>query len=165
MTATTDFMNDCVSLKQPVRLTDGGRMIMRAAIRLMGAALTIAAVAIWIAPGATWESDVMLFKLVLSLTAILAGLGLLQSSRGPEVAPDVEIDSIRREVRLQRTARGCPPEVLERCTFADLSRAEVNGGHVRLYGADKGLLAEVSLRDRKALGSLLGGLEDAGKLV
>lgn len=164
MTATTDFMSNAAILKQPVRITDGGRMVLRAFARLTGVALTVAAVGIWIAPGASWESDVMLFKLVLSLSAILAGIGMMQSSSRP-AAPEVEIDSIRREVRLQRTQRGAAPEVLKRCTFADLSRAEVNGSHVRLYDADATLLTEVTLRDRNALSSLLAGLEDAGKLV
>ncbi|MGB3247238.1 MAG: hypothetical protein WBB25_22110 [Sulfitobacter sp.] len=65
------------------RLVGGGRMIVRAVQRLFGVALTMAAITIWMAPGATWESDVMLFKLILSLTAVLAGLGLMVSSKAP----------------------------------------------------------------------------------
>ena len=164
MTATTQYMNGAMALTRQVRLARGSRLAMRGGMRLVGAALTISAVAIWLAPGANWEQDVMIFKLVLSLSAILAGVGLMQSGT-ERAAPEVEIDSVRREVRLQRKVSGAAPLVLERCSFSQLSRAEISGRQVRLYGADRRLMAEVVLRDRKAMASLLAGLEDAGKLV
>ena len=105
MTATSEFMNIQAPTLEPARMVDGGRMIIRSAQRLIGAALTLAAIGIWIAPGASWESDVMLFKLILSLTAVIAGLGLMGASTAPR-APEIQIDTIRREVRLVRRQRG-----------------------------------------------------------
>ncbi len=164
MTATAEFMKVEAAKLEPVHMADGGRMVVRAVQRLLGVALTLAAIGIWVAPGASWESDVMLFKLVLSVTALLAGFGLMHTSSTPS-APEVEIDTIRREVRLLRTAGDGSAEVLQRCAFADLSRAEQRGGHVRLWGQSGALLAEVTLTDRGVLKSLLAGLRDAGKLA
>lgn len=164
MTATAEFMNVEAAKLEQVRMADGGRMVVRAVQRVFGAALTLAAIGIWVAPGASWESDVMLFKLVLSVTALLAGFGLMHSSSAP-TAPEVEIDTIRREVRLLRPASDGSAQVLQRCAFSALSRAEQRGGHVRLWGPSGALLAEVTLTDRDALKSLIAGLRDADKLA
>ena len=164
MTATSDCIDAHPKTLQPVRLVDGGRMIVRAVQRFFGAALTLAAVGIWIAPGASWESDIMLFKLILSLTAVLAGFGLIQSSVSRN-APKVEIDTIRREVRLVRLARDGSAAVLQRCSFAKLTRVDIKKNNVRMSGEDGKLLAEVTLPDRKTLSRLMAGLRDEGKLA
>lgn len=166
MTAASDFMNADTTAPAlaPVRAADGGRMLVRAAQRLTGVALVIAALGLWLAPGASWENDVMLFKLILSLTAGLAGLGLMQSSATPNT-PEIEIDTIRREVRLVRLVKDGKNIVLHRCAFSELARAEQDGVHVRLWDKTNALLAEVSLTDRTAMISLMSGLRAAGKLA
>lgn len=164
MTATAEFIKDRAPVIEPVRVADGARMIVRGIQRLLGVSLTLAALAIWLMPGASWESDLMLFKLILSLTAVIAGLGLVGASAAPK-APEIEIDTIRREVRVVRRLRGAPADVLQTCSFGDLSRAEHVGNIVRLWDAAGTLLAEASLTDRETLSSLLAGLRDAGKLA
>ncbi len=174
MTATADFMPQGVQAQtisamttdtvEPARIADGGRMIVRGAQRLIGVSLLIAALGVWIAPGATWDADIMLFKLILSVVGVIAGMGLISASGTPR-APEVHIDTIRREVRLVRRLRGSEPLVLQSCAFADLAHAEQDGSNVSLW--DKGgiFLAEVSLTDRTALSSLVAGLQDEGKLA
>lgn len=164
MTTTADTIAPEAITFEPVRMTDGCRMVMRAVQRLFGAALTLAAIGIWIGPGSSWEADLMLFKLVLSLTALIAGFGLMQSSAGP-AKPEVEIDTIRREVRLVRPVAGGTTQVVDRCAFVDLAGAELKGNHVRLFGKDRSLLAEVTLTSRATLNSLVSGLRDTGKLA
>lgn len=166
MTATADIVygDPIAPTLAPVRIADGGRMLVRAAQRLSGVALVVAALGLWIAPGSSWESEIMLFKLILSITAVLAGFGLMQSSAKPNT-PEVKIDLIRREVRLVRVLKGGPEEVLQRCAFADLARAERDGMHVRLWNHNDVLLAEVSLPDRAAMASLVSGLRASGKLA
>jgi hypothetical protein len=163
MSVSVEFMNADTTTIAPVRIAEGGPMLIRATQRLTGVALVFAAFALWLAPGAAWESDVMLFKLILSLTAVIAGLGLVSSSSTPR-APEVEIDTIRREVRLVRRQRGAAAQVLQSCGFGKLARAEHEGNTVRLWDQAGTFLAEVSLTDRKALSSLVAGLQDAGKL-
>ena len=119
MMTTAEFMDTDAAALQPARVVDGGRMVLRGAQRLVGASLALAAVGLWLAPGSSWESDVMLFKLILSIIALLAGFGLMQSSATP-AAPEVEIDTIRREVRLLRPAPDGSATVLKRCTFGNL---------------------------------------------
>lgn len=139
-------------------------MIVRAAQRLMGTALAMAALGLWFGPGASWEADVMLFKLILSVTAALAAIGLLLASSAPK-PPEVEFDLIRREVRLMRNAGRRNAVILQRCAFADLSGVEWDGPHLRLWDAERRLLAEAMIDDRSALGSLINALRDAGKGV
>lgn len=159
MTATADFLVAKAPDPQPVRMVDGRRMVVRGLQRLLGTAMALAAAGLWLAPGALWESDVMLFKLILSLIGLLAAFGLIQASATPP-QPEIQIDTVRRELRLVRP----DGEVLQRCTFADLSRAEQTGTNLRLWDAAGILLAEVALSDRAALRSLVAGLRDAGKL-
>jgi hypothetical protein len=166
MTATADIVHadPIAPTVAPVRIADGARMLVRAAQRLSGVALVLAALGLWLAPGSSFESDIMLFKLILSITAVLAGIALMQSSATPNT-PEVEIDLIRREVRLVRFIKEGANDVLQRCAFADLARAERDGMHVRLWGQNDALLAEVSLSDRTEMTSLVSGLRAAGKLA
>ncbi len=163
MTATADFMDAPAPASEPVRMADGGRMIVRGVQRLVGVSLTIAALGLWLAPGSSWENDIMLFKLILSITAVIAGLGLVSSSSTPR-APEVEIDTIRREVRLVRRLRGAAPVILKSCAFDKLAKAEHKGTNVRLWDEAGVFLAEVNLTDRAALSSLVSGLRDVAKL-
>lgn len=163
MTATVDFVQADIPATEPVRVVDGWRMIARGLQRLAGAALALAAVGLWAAPGSSWESDVLLFKLILSLTAILAGIGLMSASAKPS-APEIEIDTIRREVRLVRRMRGETPVLLETCRFDELAHVEFDGASVNLWDSKGEFLAEVCPTDRKALTSLIAGLRDAGKI-
>ena len=164
MMSTAEFMNVKAAATNPVRMADGGRMIIRGAQRLLGVSLALAAVGMWLAPGASWENDVMLFKLILSLMAILAGVGLLQASAKPK-AVEVEIDTIRREVRLMRPAPDGSFALIEHCAFADLARAERDDTLIRLWGPSNKLLAEVNMSDRAVLHTLVSGLRDTGKLA
>ncbi|GAA6177908.1 hypothetical protein [Sulfitobacter pacificus] len=164
MTETAEYMNAQPKAIEPVSMVDGGRMIIRGTQRLVGVSLTLAALGLWLAPGATWESDIMLFKLILSLSAVIAGLGLISQSAGQR-APEIEIDTIRREVRLVRRQRGAADQILQSCSFAKLAHAEQDGNTVRLWDQAGRFLAEVKLTDRASLRSLVTGLRDAGKLA
>ena len=88
----------------------------------------------------------------------------MQSSAKPNT-PKIEIDTIRREVRLVRPVAEGKNIVLKRCGFADLARAEWEGVKVRLWDKNNAPLAEVTLNDRNVMTSLVSGLRAAGKLV
>lgn len=144
------------------RTVDGSRWLKRSAQRLGGAALMTAAAGLWVQPGASWDADVMLIKLGLSLTLGLAGLAVLQAGRAvPPV--EVEIDTIRREVRLMR-GKGRARQLVTRTALAELGPAEVQGNMVRLWSGDGALIAEVALTDPAIRRSLTGALRDADKL-
>jgi hypothetical protein len=164
MTATADFVMDDVPTSQRVRTADGGRMVVRAVLRLTGAALLMSAILLWVMPGASWESELILFKLLLSVVAAVTGLGMYAASAKPQ-APQMQIDMIRREVRLLRPGRAGREVLLHRCRFADLSRVEQTGAHLRLWDEHETLLGDVTVSDRKVLHRLMTGLQDAGKLA
>jgi len=150
----------------PVRMPDGGRMVIRGVQCMFGTALVIAAAGLWLVPGSSVESDVVLFKLALSIAAAMSGLGLLQAgATGGASAPAIEIDTIRREVRVVRRNRNASATVLQSCSFSQLGGAEIDGTIVRLWDTAGTMLAEVEPGDRKAFSSLVGGLRDEGKLI
>jgi hypothetical protein len=172
VTATADFMEgeDASFLSEDKqtsamhnRPTDEARVMQRSVQRLMGASLMVAAVGLWVMPGSSWDTDLLLFKLALSLTGGLAGFGLLLASSTPR-DPRVEIDTIRREVRVVRPAKGVGDIILRRCGFDDLARAEQDGPRVRMWDRNDDLLVDITMKNRDALFSLVGGLRDVGKL-
>ena len=164
MTVTADFMSARRTASELVFKTDGSRMLLRGLQRLVGFSLALTAAALWIVPGSNWDHDVLLFKLILSITSIIAGLVLMQSSARP-VPPEIEIDTIRREVRLVRRSKTTSDTLVSRSTFAELGKVEVEGACVRLWDAKMTLLAEITLHDRDVRRSLLGGLRDEGVLA
>ena len=166
MTATTDFMPATTAPAAPeaapVQKLDGGRLMVRGSQSLLGAALMLSAAGLWIAPGSDWSADLLLIKLVVSLVIGFSGLALLQQGKTP-AAPEVEVDVVRREVRLvRRTLRG--DELVSRTKYEDLARAELNGAHLILWGQGDVMLAEIGLSDPSIRRSLVSGLSDAGKL-
>ncbi|MEW9918542.1 hypothetical protein AB2B41_02925 [Marimonas sp. MJW-29] len=164
MSMTGTYASRGAPTRTPVRMADGYRMIVRGVQRLLGASLALAALGLWFAPGASWESDVMLFKLILSLTAIFAAVGLLSASSRP-APPEIEIDIRRRQVRLVRRPRGAAPVLLQRCDFNELSSAEREGSIVRLWDSAGVLLAEISLTEPETMSELVAGLREEGKLA
>lgn len=163
MTAAADFTKGGATMREPASMVDGGRMLARTLQRIVGAGLFLAAFVIWLAP-ATAQSDVMLFRLLLSVAAVVAGLGMMLASGKPD-APEVEIDTIRRTVSLVRPGGYGEREVLTSCAFADLRAAEVSGAVVRLWDAQGILLAVATLTDATLRNSLVNGLRDAGKIA
>lgn len=151
---------------EPLNMTSGDRMMRRGAQRLIGSSLILAAAGLWFAPGASWESDVMLFKLALSLAAVLSGLALMNASARP-TAPELEVDAIRRELRLVRPITGAKATsiLLKRCRFRDLTRAECKGNILRFWDKRGSLMAEVTATDPATLGYIINGLRDEGKLA
>lgn len=162
MSSTVDPVSFETIAPQPVRTVDGSRMILRGVQGVVGAALLLTAIGLWLAPGASWDHELVLFKLLASAIGGMAGLALLQGFARP-AAPKVEVDTIRHEVRLVRT-RGKDRFVLDRCAFTDLSRVENSGTYVKLWGRNDALLAEVAASDRVAHRSLVTALRVAGKL-
>lgn len=162
MTSTVDPVNFETIAPQPVRTVDGSRMILRGVQGVVGAALILTALGLWLAPGASWDHELMLFKLLASAVGGMAGIALLQGFVRP-AAPKVEVDTIRHEVRLVRT-RGKDRFVLDRCAFKELTAVENTGTYVKLWGRNDALLAEVAASDRVAHRSLVTALRVAGKL-
>lgn len=167
MAAVTAFMQDTATLintamASPVQTLDCGRLMVRCGQRVLGAAIILAADGLWIMPGAEFSNDVMFTKLVLSLTTASIGIKLTQQAKMPS-APEVEIDTLRQEIRLVRRS-GRQLECVEKCKFVDLNCAEVYGFHVTLWGKGNVMLAEVAMTDPQVRRSLMAGLANAGKL-
>lgn len=145
-------------------MLDGNRMLMRMVSR--GAAVTAAfiAVMVWLAPGATWESDVMLLKLGLSIAAVFASVAFWQGSL-PPLPPTVEIDTDICELRLVRSEPDTGKRVIERCSFGSLQTVELHGRHIAFWAPGGRLLAEITLSNASAHAKLLAALRATGKLA
>ena len=164
MTALFDAMPEtsATPAREIPRTVDGQRWLVRCGQRIVGAALVLAALGLWVHPGALLEADVLLMKFALSLTLGLGGLIVLQMG-GLVPAGDVEIDTVRREVRLVRGTGGAR-HIVSRTRMADQGRAEQDGVMTRLWAQDGALIAEVALSDAALRSSLTSALRDAGKL-
>lgn len=171
MTATTDFMptqtaplgNDGFgTLSAPAHALDGSRLVVRGTQAFIGAVLLLAAVGLWAMPGSDWSGDLLLIKLVLSLMMVLGGIAMLHTP-STSTAPEVEIDTIRREVRVVRRGKDSD-DVLSAHKFADLEHAEMQGAHMVLWAKGGVMLAEVAMSDPKIRASLTAAMMQAGKL-
>lgn len=149
-------------LAEAPRTINGQRWMARVGQRLAGAALVLAAFGMWIAPGASFDGDIALFKLGVSLVLGFAGLAISNAGRSVP-AIEVEIDTVRREVRLMR-GKGRARTLVSRTYIRDLGPAEVHGTMARLWGADGALIAEVAMSDPSLRRSLTNVLRDEGKL-
>ncbi|WP_370401177.1 hypothetical protein [Sulfitobacter sp. JB4-11] len=164
MNTAAPFTEADATAALPVRMLDGGRWLVRGMQRLVGVALILAALGLWLAPGSGFGTDAVLFKLLLSIIAAFAAIGFLQSGAS-KAAPFVEIDTIRREVRLMRASGQDAAQVIERCAIDDLAHAELVGAHVRLWDASGAFLAEATLTDPQAFARMRACLQDSGKLA
>ena len=164
MSTATQFTPQPSIETQPAHMLDGSRLLTRGAQRLVGVAMIAAAIGLWVMPGSSFDSDLLLFKLLLSIVAGLVAIGLLQSA-APKATPYVEIDTVRREVRLMRNTRSEAAELVQRCPFEDLSKVEREGVHLRMWDAEGVFLAEVAMTEYDVFERLSSALRDSGKTV
>ncbi len=136
--------------------------ITRASRSLIGTSLVLVAFGLWLAPGGSWDADVATMKLGLSVFAAFAGFAVLSGYQS-ETADLVEVDTIRREIRLVR-GKGSDRKLVRRTAVSDLSRAEVNGKMIRMWDANEELVAEVSMSDPAVRNGLMSALRDESKL-
>lgn len=147
-----------------VHKLDGSRLVLRIALRIAAVATGLVAIFVWLAPGAGWESDMVLFKLMVSICASLAALWFWQGSL-PPLPPTVEVDVAAAELRLVRVDAVEENRIIERCAFQDLHLVELAGRHITFWGKGNRLLAEITLSNATAHASLLGALRTSGKLI
>jgi hypothetical protein len=164
MTITSDSLlapNSEFDSAGPVMLKarGGRRMMLRTAQRLLGASATIAALALWLFPVGAGGTAEVLSKVMITLVLGFIGAALWQSgSLAP--SPEIEVDMIRREVRLVRWF-GETKSLVTRRRFADLSGAAFEGRNVKLWDEDGELLAELTLPDDGLVASLRRAMEES----
>lgn len=164
MTHTADQRFEPTTAISIAHTLNGSRLVMRIAQRMGAATMALVALLVWLAPGAGWESDVMLFKLLLSIMSGLLAVGLWQVSL-PPLPPTVIVDVAASELRLIREGAPAESRVLERCAFGDLHFVEMSGPHFTFWGQGNRLLADITLSNAAVHASLLGALRSAGKLI
>ncbi|MEM8653634.1 MAG: hypothetical protein AAGF36_02735 [Pseudomonadota bacterium] len=130
--------------------------------QVSGTLLVLLAFAVMMAPTTQTGGDAVVLKLGLAMFLSLAGL-ILVRDRDTAAGPEVEIDTVRREVRKVQ-GRGRARTSVERTPMRDLGQAEIAGDILRLTSASGELLTEVSMADPKLRARLCGALQDAGKL-
>jgi len=161
---TSDFMTS-----GQLRLSTGGtvsgtRSILRLMQRLVGVSLLMASPGLWLAPGANWNNEVMLMKMALSAISLLVGVWLILSGQKP-AAPEIQIDTVRREVRLVRPGPLGADLLLQKCRFSDLSKVK-REDRVLMFWDEKGdFIADVYIGHQSVMDVLISGLLDSGQAV
>ena len=164
MTVTSDFMTS-----GQLRLSTGGtvsgtRSILRLMQRLVGVSLLMASSGLWLAPGANWNNEVMLMKMALSAISLLVGVWLILSGQKP-AAPEIQIDTVRRVVRLVRPGPLGADLLLQKCRFSDLSKVK-REDRVLMFWDEKGdFIADVYIGHQSVMDVLISGLLDSGQAV
>lgn len=161
MTAVTDI-SEYTPIAEAPRMVSGQRWLTRSGQKIAGTALMLAAAGMWVLPGASWDADVALIKLGLTVGVGLAGLTAWMAGRSVPLV-EIEIDTVRREVRLVR-GKAKSRTLVSRTRIGDLGQAEVCGTMVRLWDGNGSLLAEVAMSDPAVRRSLTTVLRDEGKL-
>lgn len=161
MTATFDAMTDAGADEAPKKF-DLYALFTTLGRKIVGGGLLLASFGLWLEPGAQASADLLLMKMGLSLSLGFVGLAMMQT-RSAYPGREVEIDTVRREVRLIR-GHGRKRAVVRSTAIRDLGKAEQLGDMVRLSAANGEPLADVSLLDPTVRTSLCGALKDAGKL-
>lgn len=161
MTATFDATTD-TRMETAARLGAGPRNLGHLAVRSVGVVLVLAGIGVWLEPTAYPGPDLVAMKLGLSLFLSLAGFLILQD-RTDTHGPEMQIDMIRREVRVFSTD-GAGRRASRRIPLQDLGQADMKDDAVRLSTAGGEMLGDVSLQDPRVRARLCGALQDAGKL-
>ncbi|MEH6392870.1 MAG: hypothetical protein V7763_14540 [Sulfitobacter sp.] len=164
MTVTSDFMTS-----GQIRLSTGGtvsgtRSILRLMQRLVGVSLLMASSGLWLAPGANWNNEVMLMKMALSAISLLVGVWLILSGQKP-AAPEIQIDTVRREVRLVRPGPLGADLLLQKCRFSDLSKVKREDRVLRFWDEKGDFIADVYIGHQSVMDVLISGLLDSGQAV
>jgi|TARA_R110000787_G_scaffold118209_2_gene228988 hypothetical protein len=132
--------------------------------RLVGVSLLMASSGLWLAPGANWNNEVMLMKMALSAISLLVGVWLILSGQKP-AAPEIQIDTVRREVRLVRPGPLGADLLLQKCRFSDLSKVK-REDRVLMFWDEKGdFIADVYIGHQSVMDVLISGLLDSGQAV
>lgn len=163
MTVISDYAFERAPATGIVHVLDATRMLLRMALRFAALSSILVAVFIWLAPGASWENDVMLFKLALSVASIFVAIACWQAA-APPLPPTVEVDVSRGELRLVREGAPADQRLVKRCAFVDLQVVELKGRHIAFWEKGGHLLAEITLSNATAHAVLLHALRQAGKL-
>lgn len=135
-----------------LNVRDGRRAIVRGAQRLFGASLCFATLGLWMFDAGYGDPAEILSKLMVSIVMLFSGAALWQAG-APVSRPELEIDLVRREIRLVRFGVG-RKILVERCKFRELWRAEFRGQTVRIWEKDGGLMAEMAMGNAAALNRL-----------
>lgn len=164
MTATAKELTlDAPAIDIPdvtLRARDGVPFLVRTAQRFAGVSLSVAAVTLMIFPFGAGSTTEILCKMMVAIVLGFAGAALYQAG-SPVPTPELELDIIRREVRLVRWT-GKSRTVARRVKFSDLSRAEFGDRSVRIWDGQDTMLAELTLSETGARRSLKSALMDEG---
>tara|TARA_R100000541_G_scaffold6972_2_gene14518 strand:- start:903 stop:1397 length:495 start_codon:yes stop_codon:yes gene_type:complete len=164
MGAVTNFSADSLQFSAQAGMVDGSRAVVRSVQRLLGAALVLAASGLWLTPGSNFGSDVMLFKVGLSALSVMLGASLMLSGQKPAL-PEIQIDTLRRELRLVRPRTVGAQRVLQRCSFGDLGRVERIGRNFHFWDGRGNFIVDVHIAERRVVDNLTFSLRDSGLAI
>ena len=122
--------------------------------------LVLGAAALWLLPGVGGgDTEMVLFKLGISVIFLFAGLALLLQHH-TDNRPDAYFDPIRHEVRVMQKNRRGRPQVILRRTYDSLGSASFTNKCVQLFDVDGSLLMRLQIDNaevRHSLRNQLGG--------
>lgn len=143
-----------------LRARNGARALGRMAQRFGGVSLSVAALTLLLFPFGSETTSEILCKMMVALVLGFVGAALWQAGT-PVPAPQIEIDVVRREVRLVRWTQDAR-SILTRRRFSDLGAVDLQGNTAQFWDANDELLASVAVRNEASLRSLRLALRNEG---
>ena len=122
--------------QRPVKLTfEPGRNAARVMFLIAGTLLVICSAVLWILPDPGIDADLVIMKLVASLSFLFCGLALLMRNHD-EAKPEVHFDPKRRERRVaQRNNQGRMETVLKR-SYDSFGAVYLSTGEIERWNDD-----------------------------
>lgn len=118
----------------------------------VGTAAIFACVGMWVIPGSTFSVELLPLKLTVSVFLFLLGCFFVQIGRAASRA-EVQVDIVRREVRVMERADGEPGALIAIWPFVELGAVEVMGGRFRVTDRAGSTLADLRIGKRARRGT------------
>lgn len=164
MTLANDFISDIDSVDLTSGAASAAKFALQVTRLVVGVGLTFTAALMWLLPGASWSTDLILMKVVLSITAFAAGVIVLSLGRTQDTT-EIEIDAAENAVRVIAITPAGQRSVQSSTPFQDLYHVEHEGGALRFWKDENTVLAEVSNVHSQVIANLSHALRRAGKLA
>ncbi len=140
------------SLKTPASVNRGGRIFL-------GSVLCISALGLWLVPVDAGDAAMQLIKLLVSVVMLALGMMFIFSINRRAELPEIQIDTLKRELRVIKRDHANNPFVEAFHAFENMAEINLKGHHLSARDADGQVIVSVPLRDKATARALQAALD------
>lgn len=140
------------TLKKPASVNRGGRIFL-------GSVLCISALGLWLVPVEAGDAAMQLIKLLVSVVMLALGMMFVFSVNRRAEMPEIQIDTLKRELRVIKRDHANTPFVEACHAFDKMAEIKLKGHHLSARDADGQIIFSVPLRDKATARALQATLD------